>query len=341
MRLDHRALLDRQPARLREDVAGDADLADVVQQRAELEPLQRRVVQPQLGADAEREIGDPARVLRRVLVVRLERVRKRLDGGDERPLEPLVAARVRDRQLRLVRDAAEQTQLALAELVATRSRRGCSRRGRRPRTRATAYEAPGAIGSRSICAIVVRRCMTNGSSPSCSARASAARRRARVSRRCRCSRVVARAALARDEPAVLVLEPDARARRAEDPGRPLDDARRGSPSRLRRASRARGRTRAARSRSRPHAARRRRASHSRRRRRRGRRAPRAGGRRPRRTGRARASRRRSRRRRASRSAAARRSATPRSPACPESGCRTRSWPRRRSAATRRARRRGR
>ena len=52
-----------------------------------------------------------------VLVVRLERVRERLDGGDERPLEPFVARGVRDRELRLVRDAAEQRELALAEVA--------------------------------------------------------------------------------------------------------------------------------------------------------------------------------------------------------------------------------
>ena len=48
-------------------------------------------VEAELGADLEREVGDPARVRRRVLVVRLERVRERLDRGEERPLERLVA----------------------------------------------------------------------------------------------------------------------------------------------------------------------------------------------------------------------------------------------------------
>ena len=53
----------------------------------------------------------------RVLVVRLERVGERLDGGDERPLEPLVARGIGDRELRLLREAAEQRELALAEVV--------------------------------------------------------------------------------------------------------------------------------------------------------------------------------------------------------------------------------
>ena len=54
-------------------------------------------------------------MLRRVLVVRLERVRERLDGRDERLLEPFVVARVRNRQLRLVRETSEEPQLALPE----------------------------------------------------------------------------------------------------------------------------------------------------------------------------------------------------------------------------------
>ena len=62
-------------------------------QRAELEPLQLVRLEPELRADAEREVGDPARVCRRVLVVGLERVRERLDGREERALEGLVARR--------------------------------------------------------------------------------------------------------------------------------------------------------------------------------------------------------------------------------------------------------
>ena len=324
MRLDDRALLDRQPAGLREDVAGDADLADVVEQRSELEPLQRGVVETQLGADAEREIRDPARMLRRVLVVRLERVRKRLDRGHERALEPFVAAGVRDRELRLVGDAAEQPQLALAELVGVdlgedgagaaldlEPRDGVGGTGR---DRIAVDPRDVVRGHDERVDPVVHRTRLGG--PDAAALDVLALLRAVPVRR------------ARDEPAFLVLEPDAGARRAENPGA---TARRRGPGslRARTRSRARGRSRAARSRSRPRGARPRTASRSRRRRRRGRRAPRAGGRRPRRTGRARASRRRSRRPRASRSGAAPRAATPRSPACPGCGCRTRSSPRRR------------
>ncbi len=59
---------------------------------------------------------------RRVLVVRLERVRERLDGRDERALETLEVARVRDRELRLVGETAEQAQLSLAEVSGRDSR---------------------------------------------------------------------------------------------------------------------------------------------------------------------------------------------------------------------------
>ena len=40
----------------------DADLADVVEERTELEPLQRVAVEPELLADAQRRVGDPAGV---------------------------------------------------------------------------------------------------------------------------------------------------------------------------------------------------------------------------------------------------------------------------------------
>jgi len=85
--------------------------------RAELEPLQRALVETELAADAQREVLDPAGVLRRVLVVRLESIGERLDRGDECPLETLVARGVGDRELRLLREAAEQPELAVPEAV--------------------------------------------------------------------------------------------------------------------------------------------------------------------------------------------------------------------------------
>src|SRR5437868_1327667 len=54
---------------------------------------------------------------RGVLVVRLERVRERLDSRDERPLEPFVTRGVRDCEPRLVGETTEQPELASAEIV--------------------------------------------------------------------------------------------------------------------------------------------------------------------------------------------------------------------------------
>jgi hypothetical protein len=89
-----------------------------VEQRAELETLQRALVQAELSPDPQGEIRDPACVGGRVLVVRLESVGERLDRGDEGALEALVARGVGDGELRLLREAAEQCKLALAEVLA-------------------------------------------------------------------------------------------------------------------------------------------------------------------------------------------------------------------------------
>ena len=62
MRLHDRALLGGEPPGLREDLARDADLADVVQQRTELEPLQLALAEAELATDAQGEVGDPAGV---------------------------------------------------------------------------------------------------------------------------------------------------------------------------------------------------------------------------------------------------------------------------------------
>src|SRR5204862_7329435 len=117
MRLHHGPLLGGQASGLREDLVRDTDLADVVQQSTELEPLQRALAEAELAADKQREIRDPARMGRRVLVVRLERIRKGLDGRDEAPLEAFVARRVRNRELRLMREPAEEAKLTLAEVA--------------------------------------------------------------------------------------------------------------------------------------------------------------------------------------------------------------------------------
>src|SRR5206468_4717968 len=93
MGLDHLALARGERSRLGQDRGGDPDLPDVVEERAELEALERGRLEPDLGTYLQRQIGYPARVGRRVLVVRLERVREGLHGREERPLEGLVARR--------------------------------------------------------------------------------------------------------------------------------------------------------------------------------------------------------------------------------------------------------
>ena len=82
MRPDQRPLLLGQRPGLEQDRVRDPDLADVVEERAELQPLQRVGVEAELAADAE-EVSVIQRVRGGVLVPRLERVRERLDGGEE------------------------------------------------------------------------------------------------------------------------------------------------------------------------------------------------------------------------------------------------------------------
>ena len=78
-------------------------------------------LEPELLADLDRHVADPAGMRRRVLVLRLERVRERLDGGEERPLEALERERVRERELRLRRDAGEEVELPVAQASSSSS----------------------------------------------------------------------------------------------------------------------------------------------------------------------------------------------------------------------------
>ena len=75
MLLHDPVLLRRERPLLREYVRGDADLPDVVHQRAELEALESRRVELELFADGEGEIGDRPGMRRRLLVARLQGVR--------------------------------------------------------------------------------------------------------------------------------------------------------------------------------------------------------------------------------------------------------------------------
>jgi hypothetical protein len=122
VRLDDGALLGRQGARLQEDRGRDADLADVVEESAQLQPLELFLIETQLDADPESEIGDPPGVRRRVLVVGLEGVGERLDRGDERSLERLVAPGALEGELRLLCETAEQLELTVREHALGRDR---------------------------------------------------------------------------------------------------------------------------------------------------------------------------------------------------------------------------
>src|SRR5439155_11344340 len=118
--LDDLPLLRRQRPGLEQDARRDADLADVVEERAELDALERGGVEAQLAADLQRHVRDPARVRRGVLVVRLERVGEGLDRRDERVLEALEAAGTLQRDRRLVGEAAQQAEQLLGAVLADR-----------------------------------------------------------------------------------------------------------------------------------------------------------------------------------------------------------------------------
>ena len=132
--LDDLELLVGERAGLAEDLGGNADLADVVEQRTELDALQRVAIELQLATDEDRDVADPAGVRRGVFVVRLERVRERSDRLDEGSLELVVVLRALDRELRLVRETRDELQLpALRRAVA-------DGRGERSDTRALETE---------------------------------------------------------------------------------------------------------------------------------------------------------------------------------------------------------
>ena len=91
-RAEHRVLLDDvelgrgQRARLPQHVVGDADLADVVQQRAEAHDLDVGGRQVELPADGHRQHADAVRVPGGVRIARVERRRERADRARVRGL---------------------------------------------------------------------------------------------------------------------------------------------------------------------------------------------------------------------------------------------------------------
>ena len=248
-------------------------------------------VQAERASDVEGHVRDPAGVRRRVLVVRLEGVRERLDRREERVLEALEAASVGDRELGLVGDAREQPHACARRRVDRpgRRRRRCSRSGPASSLRgamATGASPSSELRPGSTVEIVRKGSRRRGARApaSCGKRSPAAALRHRRGRR-------------GAQPEVLaggVLQPHRGPRRAEQPRGQLDDALEHLVERLG------GRELAAELEQRvgdlerflgaspPRSAPPRRAARSRARPTRGRRAPRAGGRRPRRTGRRRA-----------------------------------------------------
>src|SRR5439155_8433324 len=87
--LDDQALVGGEGSGLGQDLRGDPDLADVVEQGSKLKPLQGLLVELEPAAEAEGEVSDRPGVGRGVRVIRLERIRERLDRRDEGSLQAL------------------------------------------------------------------------------------------------------------------------------------------------------------------------------------------------------------------------------------------------------------
>ena len=81
--LDQRELLVGQLARLVQDALGDGDLADVVEDRGQLEVAELLLAEAHLGGDLQREVGDPGRVVAGVLVLGVDGRDQGLDRGQE------------------------------------------------------------------------------------------------------------------------------------------------------------------------------------------------------------------------------------------------------------------
>ena len=87
VRLDDRALLSRQRARLEQDRVGNRDLADVVQRRGVAELLAEVLIHADLFGQQRREATDALDVSAGVLVAELDRHRQSPDGLGLRDLE--------------------------------------------------------------------------------------------------------------------------------------------------------------------------------------------------------------------------------------------------------------
>ncbi len=113
--LHHGDLLACQRPGLSQDRLGDADLADVVQQRAQLDDPGVGVVELELGAHASGQVGDLAGVVVGVGILGLESSRQGAQRGEVGVLQPLGHPRPRHHRPGLGRQRRGQPQLAVGE----------------------------------------------------------------------------------------------------------------------------------------------------------------------------------------------------------------------------------
>ena len=109
------ALVGAQRPGLAQDLAGDADLADVVEQGAVAEPVQLDAADAHPGADGGREVGDLVGVVGGVGVLQLDRVGEHADGGEEGALQFGDELAAVDRGADLAGDDVGEQQILLGE----------------------------------------------------------------------------------------------------------------------------------------------------------------------------------------------------------------------------------
>ena len=134
-----RELVGRQPARLVQQLVRHDELADVVHQRREPQPLEPGGHEVELFADVARVVGDALRVPRRVTVLRLERVDQHPDGLVVRFLH----AHVRREHLAGDEDRHDDQQHHRRRRARGRGGRGGSRAPRTGRPRLERRSEPG------------------------------------------------------------------------------------------------------------------------------------------------------------------------------------------------------
>jgi hypothetical protein len=155
------------------------------------------------------------------VIQRLERVRQRLDRGQERPLQALEARGVRHRQLDLVDDAGEQAHAAVVEAVGIGARADddapqavaveAERGDREPAAREVACPADGELGGVELERLVGLQQL-----------AGALVRKPQLLEDPRVAPVVAEEGPHDEVVPGALLQPDGRARPLEEPGRELD-----------------------------------------------------------------------------------------------------------------------